>query len=294
MLNYQRQPVLLSFSLPVAVPLPDPSELPDSDDTPVDNELQQQVPSLLKQCLEHYWRDRHDWFFGINMGIYHHTPGYSPSIAIVPDGFLSVGVTRPLDPKGRLSYIVWKEHNVVPLWVLECVSQTYGEEYDEKMTTYRRMGVLYYTIYNPHHHQRDQHAPLEVYQLVKGQYQLQPGPRVWLPKLQLALGRERDIFGANWEREWLYWYDQQGQRLPTHAERAEQERQQAEQERQQAKQERQQAELAKQQAAEERQRAEHAEQRVAEERQRAEQAEHRAERLAALLRAHGLDPDQLS
>jgi hypothetical protein len=33
---------------------------------------------------------------------------------------------------------------------------------------------------------------------------------------------------------------------------------------------------------------------VAEERQRAEQAEHRAERLAALLRAHGLDPDQLS
>jgi hypothetical protein len=193
------------------------------------------------------------------MGIYHHTPGYSSSIPIVPDGFLSLGVTRPADPKGRLSYIVWKEHNVVPLWVLECVSQTYGGEYDDKMTTYRDLGVLYYTIYNPHYHQRDQHAPLEVYQLVKGRYQLQPGPRVWLPKLQLALGREEDMFGPQWEREWLYWYDHRGQRLPAHAERAA---------------------LADQ-------RAERAEQQAAAER-------HRAERLAALLRAQGLDPDQLT
>jgi Uma2 family endonuclease len=243
MLNYQRQPVLLSFSLPVAVPLPDPSELPDSDDTPVDNDLQIDVPNLLRQSLKLHWRHRHDYYFGINIGIYHNTPGYSPRQPIVPDGFLSLGVA-PTSDEGRLSYIVWEENNIIPTVVLECVSKTYGGEYDDKLTCYRQMGVLYYIIYNPHRYHSDSPAVLEVYRLVKGQYKRQRGPRFWLPELNLSVGREVGEF-EEWEREWLYWYDREGRRLPTQAERA-------------------------------------------------ERAEHRAERLAALLRAHGLDPDQLS
>jgi Uma2 family endonuclease len=68
--------------------LPSSEELPDSDDTPVDTELQDLMPSLLKLILAQVWKDRMDWFFGVDMGIYHDPD----QPAIVPDGFLSLGV----------------------------------------------------------------------------------------------------------------------------------------------------------------------------------------------------------
>ena len=69
--------------------LPTGAELPCSDDTPVDNENQNFIPNLLKFI----WRKQTDWFFGVDMGIYH-TTGVSPLIPVVPDGFLSLGVER--------------------------------------------------------------------------------------------------------------------------------------------------------------------------------------------------------
>jgi Uma2 family endonuclease len=65
--------------------LPSSAELPDSDDTPVDSELQILIPNLLLAILSSIWQEREDWYFGINMGIY-----YEPSReAIVPDGFVT-------------------------------------------------------------------------------------------------------------------------------------------------------------------------------------------------------------
>ena len=73
--------------------LPSSEELPDSDDTPVDNELQDLIPGLLKAMLALIWSQRWDWFFGVDMGIY-----YDPDKpAIVPDGFLSIGIPRLID-----------------------------------------------------------------------------------------------------------------------------------------------------------------------------------------------------
>jgi Uma2 family endonuclease len=46
--------------------LPTADELPDSDDRPVDNELQESAPTLLKLVLADLWEDRYDWFFGID------------------------------------------------------------------------------------------------------------------------------------------------------------------------------------------------------------------------------------
>lgn len=51
--------------------LPSSEELLDSDDTPVDNELQDLIPGLLKAILALVWQDRMDWFFGVDMGIYY-------------------------------------------------------------------------------------------------------------------------------------------------------------------------------------------------------------------------------
>ncbi|MGH2413818.1 MAG: hypothetical protein ACRDEA_09055, partial [Microcystaceae cyanobacterium] len=73
--------------------LPTAKDLPDSDDTPVDNELQDLIPTLLKAMLALIWSERMDWFFGVDMGVY-----YDPNEpAIVPDGFLSIGVPRIID-----------------------------------------------------------------------------------------------------------------------------------------------------------------------------------------------------
>jgi Uma2 family endonuclease len=202
---------------------PSSEELPDSDDTPVDNELQDLIPGMLKAILAWLWADRRDWFFGVDMGIY-----YDPDRpAIVPDGFLSLGVERVFDKELRLSYAIWEE-NVVPTLVIEVVSQTYRGEYSEKKAQYAKLGVLYYVIYSS---RRRRKPHLEVHQLVNGNYVLLEGDPVWLPEVGLGIGVEQGTYQGI-EREWLYWYNQQGQRFFTPEEVAQQEqqrRQQAEQ-----------------------------------------------------------------
>jgi hypothetical protein len=83
---------------------------------------------------------------------------------------------------------------------------------------------------------------------------------------------------------WLRWCDQEGIVIPTGAELAEAERQRAEEERARAEEEQRRAEAERQRAEEEQRRAEEARQQAAAERAR-------AERLAARLRALGIDPD---
>jgi Uma2 family endonuclease len=187
--------------------LPTEDDLPDSDGKPVDNELQILAPGLLRAILALAWVDRSNWFFGINLGVYYD----DNKPAIGPDGFLSLGVPR-VRPSNelRLSYVV-REEKVMPQWVLEVVSKEPGGEYDEKLAIYAAMGVLYYTIYNPKYFDRDQHEMFEVYKLQRGQYVRQFGNPVWMPEIGLGIGHEvRWQEGAN--RDWLYWYDQAGQR----------------------------------------------------------------------------------
>jgi Uma2 family endonuclease len=229
--------------------LPSAEDLPDSDDTPVDNELQDLIPSLLKAVLAMAWPDRMDWFFGVDMGIY-----YDPKQpAIVPDGFLSLGVERIIDKDLRLSYVLWEE-KTVPILVLEVVSQTQRGEHTTKKEKYAEMGVLYYAVYS---HRRRRKPPLEVSRLVDGCYVLQQGSPVWMPEIGLGIGREQGTYQGI-TREWLYWYDERGQRLLTPEERARQ-----------------------------------AEQRARQAEQQARQAEQQAHRLAEELRRRGIDPDSL-
>ncbi len=189
---------------------PSAEDLPDSDDTPVDNELQDLIPGLLKAVLALIWSERMDWFFGVDMGIY-----YEPDEpAIVPDGFLSVGVPRIIDQDLRLSYVLWEEQKV-PILILEVVSQKRRGEYTKKKQFYAQMGVLYYVIYNP---LRKRKPRLEVYQLEEGEYILQSGEPVWLADLKLGIGRDRGTYQGI-TREWLYWYDEQGKRYLTPEER---------------------------------------------------------------------------
>ena len=51
---------------------------------------------------------------------------------------------------------------------------------------------------------------------------------MWLPEIGLGLGRERGIYLGR-DREWLYWYDEVGNRLPTPEEKVQQAQAQADQ-----------------------------------------------------------------
>ncbi len=95
--------------------------------------------------------------------------------------------------------------------------------------------------------------------------------KIWIPELNLGLGLcQGEYKGVT--RQWLRWYDKQGNWFPTENEIAAQEHQRAERERQRAEQER--------------QRAEQAEALLAQERQQ-------RELLAERLRAMGINPDEI-
>ncbi|MDJ0733504.1 MAG: Uma2 family endonuclease [Nostocaceae cyanobacterium] len=191
--------------------LPSAEDLPDSDDTPVDNELQDLIPHLLKTILAWIWTSRMDWFFGVDMGIYY-DPEKPP---IVPDGFLSVGVQRIIDADLRLSYVLWEE-KISPILALEVVFHRRRGEYTNKKKIYAELGILFYVVYNP---QGRRKPALEVYHLVNGEYILQQGNPVWLPEVGLAIGNQEGTFQGI-TRDWLYWYDENSVRYFTPEERA--------------------------------------------------------------------------
>jgi Uma2 family endonuclease len=194
--------------------LPTAEELPDSDDKPVESELQELVSGLLKTILLDVWRDRTNWIFGLDLGFY-----YDPDQpAIAPDGFLSLGVEEVDDECLRSSYVLWDE-KVIPLFALEIVSRTPGKEHTKKFQIYQSTGILYYLVYAP---LRKRKAKFQLYKLIDGEYVLQSDGKdpYWMPEIGLAIGVEKQTY-RNREREWLFWYDENYVRYPTPAERAE-------------------------------------------------------------------------
>jgi Uma2 family endonuclease len=217
--------------------LPTVEELPFLDDIPVDNELQNYIPNLLLDTLLRIWANRQDWFFGVDMAVF-----YDPDQpAIVPDGFLALGVPQRPSDTGRLSYAVWNEHNILPILALEVVSHKYNGEYEQKLQNYQDLGILYYVIYNSIRKGRQRARRLiEVYKLIDGKYQIQnhqTNSSIWMPEVGLGIGCETQNY-ANWERSWLFWYNQNSNRYLTADEIIDQERLEKEQERSQKLQER--------------------------------------------------------
>jgi Uma2 family endonuclease len=246
--------------------LPSTQELPCSDETPVDNEDQNLLPNILLFLLKSIWAERMDWYFGVDMAVYH-TTGEDPTIPVVPDAFLSIGVERRKGGKSRLSYATWEEAGIAPILVLEMVSQTIRGEYDVKMSLYAKLGVLYYVIYNPElwgQKRKKKHQAFEVYKLVTGDYQLQQGDPCWMPEVGLGIGRFQTM-SDNESQEQLAWFDEAGDRYPTAEERANLEQRRAELERQRAE----------------------------AEQQRAETEQQRRQQLEEFLRSQGFDPDHL-
>jgi Uma2 family endonuclease len=260
-----------------------PSECPEEPGLPDEfHDLQAQFLSLTF-CPPHYPASR--VFSASDMNLYYdvrHAQWYKR-----PDWFGVVGVPRLYDEVDmRLSYVVWQE-GVNPFVVVELLSpgtekEDLGEIDEEKLPTeseevvdngqaiqpetenkpprkwevYEQiLRIPYYVVFSRYSDR------LRAFKQEGAHYQeleLQE-PRVWMPELDLGLGLWQGEFQGI-EREWLRWYDTQGNWIFTEAE---QERQRAEQER-----------AEKAQALE-----------------RAKEAEARLESLIQRLRDAGIDPD---
>ena len=250
---------MFQYELPRYLPTAD--ELPCSDDTPVDEDWSRRFPPAkevrneLQELIPGLLKSILQILWVDRMdwffGIDMGIYYHPEQPPIVPDGFLSLGVERFYDEELRPSYVLWEEQ-VVPSLVLEVVSATPGREYTSKLDEYARMGVLYYVIYNS---KRRRKPKLEIHKLVHGKYELQDRNPFWMPEIGLGIGYERGDYGGL-TRDWLYWYNEDDRRYPTPAEQIRQSQTQVAQERAQVAQER-----------------------------------DRSNKLAAKLRALGIDPD---
>ena len=225
------------------------------DDTPVDNMPSEKQQRLLTEPLYSSWGGPgagRTFLAAANVGVF--PEPRNP--AIVPDVFVSldVQVAENWWDKAHRSYFVW-EFGKPPDLVVEIVSNQKGNEVGRKRLRYARMGVGYYVIHDPLHQVMGDE--LRIYRLRGGSYERQESP--WFPELRLGLTLWEGVYEAVCSR-WLRWLDEHGMMIPTGGEQ-------------------------RRRADEEYRRAEHVERLLAEERQR-------AERLAALLRRSGIDPEQ--
>jgi Uma2 family endonuclease len=216
----KRNPMIEDFNFPDGLPTAD--DLPDSDDTPVDSELQELIPGLLKTILMDIWGDRKNWLFSIDMAFYYDSA--RPHVGIAPDGMLSLGVADAPTENLRSSFVLWQE-KVIPLFAVEIVSRSAGGERTKKFEIYQSVGILYYLVYSPLLKRK---AKFQLYKLIEGKYVLQSSGQqpYWMPEIGLAIGAEKRVYGST-EREWLYWYDENDVRYPTPIEKAEMQAQRA-------------------------------------------------------------------
>ncbi len=247
--------------------LPDETQLVTEDDTPVDNIFSEKQQRLLTESLYSSWGGPgagRPFLALANVGMF-----YALTKApLVPDVLLSLDVQAPADlwPKAHRSYFLWR-YGKPPEVVIEVVSNRRGKEDSDKMQEYAWIGIPFYVVFDPAQHLSNQ--VLRVYALHTGTYEAHPTG--WLATAQIGVRVWTGVYEGV-EATWLRWCDEDGTLIPTGAERAQQAEERAEQERERAEQERERAEQAE---------------------ERAEQERERAERLAARLRALGIDPDTI-
>ncbi len=234
--------------------LPDPvdvSHLVTEDDTPVDNIFSERQMDLLIDSLYASWRGPADGRPFLAMA--NVALYFTPrQQPLVPDALISLDVETPAD--------VWKKENrsyfiweygKPPDVVVEIVSNRKGQETGYKLTQYARLGIGFYVVFDPN--RQLSNKLLHIYSLKGTRYQ--ESKKTWFAEVGVGVTLWQGVY-RDMEATWLRWQDEEGNLLLTGKERAD---------------------LAEEQA------------KLAEE--RAKLAEEQAARLAAQLRALGIEPE---
>jgi Uma2 family endonuclease len=206
--------------------LPDHTQLPDKDDSIVENFQEAPQSVLLTGSLKPRLDQLHpegNYIIGTDSGIYwRHT---NPPLAGCksPDWFYVPGVPRILKGRIRRSYVLWKEH-VRPLLAIEYVSGNGSEEHDDtpytgKYWVYEQgICIQYYAIFDGF---RD---TLELYALRNGHYEPVSANAAGRYPVE-PLGVELGLWQALYEGmpgTWLRaWDSATGEMLPSAEERTE-------------------------------------------------------------------------
>ncbi|MEH2423382.1 MAG: Uma2 family endonuclease [Nostoc sp.] len=204
-------------------PLPDHTQLPESDGTFVKNLQEHPQSLLLTDSIEPILQKLHpdgQYCIGQDSGIYWRMTEPPERGAEAPDWFYVPNVPPTLNGQVRRSYVLWQEY-IAPLIVLEFVSGDGSQERDKtpitgKFWVYEQaIRVPFYGIYEV------KKTSVQVYQLLRGEYQLIPANEREHYPIE-SMGVELGIWQGryqNLELPWLRWWDNQGNLLQTGWER---------------------------------------------------------------------------
>lgn len=202
-----------------AIAPPDISHLVIEDDAPVDNFQSEKQQRLLVEPLYSSQVLPPPFIAAANVGVFFALK----QDPIVPDAFLSLGVQMPVDwsQKQNRSYFVW-EFGKVPEVAIEIVSNREGNELGSKKTTYARIGVSYYAVFDPLRQLQGKDEMngelLRVWALTAGRY-IELSQPFWLETIALGLtlweGEFEGVAGL-----WQRWCDREGEVVLTGKERA--------------------------------------------------------------------------
>ncbi len=234
-----------------------PSENPEEPGLPDEFHLLQS--ELLRQTFRPPTYETETVFTASDLNLYYDL--YHPQWYKRPDWFGVLGVPRLYDQQDlRLSYVIWQE-GVAPFVVVELLSpgtekEDLGRNLREASQPPNKWTVYEQILRIPYYFVFNRYTDkLQAFGLVQESYRplSVEGPGVWLEKAELGLGLWQGCYQGI-ERLWLRWYDRDSQWILTATEREAQ--------------------------------------RANEEAQRANQEKSRADRLAAKLKALGIDPDE--
>jgi Uma2 family endonuclease len=258
-IDFRNLPHLRAEPLPTMYDLP--SEDPEEPGLP--DQFHEYQPQLLRETCQLPDISADEYLTCADLNLYYDSR--NPLWHKRPDWFLVLGAAPGRSIADlRWSYVTWIEQ-VNPFLVVELLSP--GTESEDLGQTLREVNrpptkwqvyeqilkVPYYALYDRYN------LEFRLFRLVATRYEevQVTHQKYWFEELNLGLGIFPATY-AGYEGQWLRWYDGAGQPIPTDLERANQSRQLAEQES-----------------------------------QRAEQESQRADRLAARLRALGIDPNSI-
>ena len=218
-------------------------------------------------------------FVATDLNLYydhHHTQWYKR-----PDWFAVVGVDKLYQQRSlRLSYVIWQE-KVAPCIVIEFLSPSTRNEdlgrskpkgiQPTKWEVYEKiLRIPYYIVFDgitneifPFHLTKNGYRPLKINH-----------SKVWIATLKISLG----FWSGEYEgcqRQWLRWYDAEGNLIPTKEEKEQMAKELAQQEKALVQQERDRERMAKELAQQEK-----------------ALAQQQVQQLLERLREAGIEPDQ--
>jgi Uma2 family endonuclease len=190
-------------------------------------------PRLLEETFHPIGYPRDQIFMGTDLNVYYdprHPQWYKR-----PDWFAVLGVSQLYEEQDlRLSYVLWQE-GVDPFIVVELLSpgtekEDLGQTLREvnqpptKWEVYERiLKIPYYVVFDRYTDN------LRVFMLQGDRYaeQTLEASRFWIDSIELGLGLWQGIYQGI-HRQWLRWFDRDGNWLPTLTEQKQQEQEKTE------------------------------------------------------------------